>query len=89
MGAGDMILVSIREEDDSKADVIHKYYPEEAVELQELGEIPENVTISMVADSDEDPDGMQVEGDGDDDSEENNEANNKNVKMDDDDIDDI
>ena len=59
------------------------------VELQELGEIPENVTISMVADSDEDPDGMQVEGDGDDDSEENNEANNKNVKMDDDDIDDI
>lgn len=58
MGAGDLVLVSVREEDDDKGDVIHKYYPEEAMELQELGEIPENITISMVADgSDEEGDG--------------------------------
>ena len=37
MGAGDLVLVSVREEDDDKGDVIHKYYPEEAMELQELG----------------------------------------------------
>ena len=34
MGVGDIILVSLREEGENKGDVIHKYYPEEAVELQ-------------------------------------------------------
>ena len=34
MGAGDLILVSLREDfGDDKGDVIHKYYPEEAYEL--------------------------------------------------------
>ena len=46
INAGDIILVSLREFGDEKADVIHKYYPEEAFELQDLGEIPENVTIN-------------------------------------------
>ena len=46
INAGDIILVSLREFGDDKADVIHKYYPEEAFELQELGEIPETVTIN-------------------------------------------
>ena len=58
MGAGDIILVSLREEGENKADVIHKYYPEEAIELQEQGEIPDNVNISMVVgDDEEDEDG--------------------------------
>ena len=87
MGAGDLILVSIREEDEAKADVIHKYYPEEAMELQELKEIPENVTISMVADSDEENE-MEMDADNDGDSGDD-EENDKNKKMDDDDIDDI
>ena len=39
-------MVSLREFGDDKADVIHKYYAEEAFELQELGELPENVTIN-------------------------------------------
>ena len=43
---GDVILVSLREFGDDKADVIHKYYPEEAFELQELGELPETMTIN-------------------------------------------
>ena len=33
MGAGDIILVSIRELGEAKGDVIHKYYPEEGIEL--------------------------------------------------------
>ena len=42
---GDLILVSLREMGDV-CDVIHKFYPEEAFELQELGEIPESLTIN-------------------------------------------
>ena len=30
---GDVLLISLREFGDDKADVIHKYYPEEAYEL--------------------------------------------------------
>ena len=46
INSGDIILVSLREFGDDKADVIHKYYPEESFELQELGEIPENIAIN-------------------------------------------
>ena len=53
MGVGDIVLVSLREEGENKGDVIHKYYPEEAMELQTNGEIPENVNISMVVGNDE------------------------------------
>ena len=82
MGAGDIILVSLREEGENKADVIHKYYPEEAIELQEQGEIPDNVNISMVVgDDEEDEDGEMGDDQGDDDEDEK--------KNDDVDIDDI
>ena len=69
MGAGDMILVSLREIGDEKGDVIHKYYPEEAMELQEMGEIPESITISFAQDNDseEDGDGGDQGGDSDED----------------------
>lgn len=43
---GDIILCSLREFGDEKADVILKYYDEEAKELKELGEIPEHVKIN-------------------------------------------
>ena len=46
MNAGDIILVSLREFGDEKADIIHKYMDDEARELQELGEIPEHITIA-------------------------------------------
>ena len=38
--------MSLREFGDDKADVIQKYYEEEAKELIELGEIPEHVKIN-------------------------------------------
>ena len=47
INAGDIILISLRDEtSDDKADVIHKYYPEEAFELQEMGELPANIAIN-------------------------------------------
>jgi len=46
MQVGDIILVSLREFEDGKGDVIHKYFDTEAKELIELGEIPDNVKIN-------------------------------------------
>ena len=44
---GDIILLGLRDfASDDKADVILKYYDEEAKELKELGEIPEHVKIN-------------------------------------------
>ena len=43
---GDIVLIGLREFGDEKADVISKYYDEEAKELKELGEIPEHIKIN-------------------------------------------
>ena len=88
MNAGDLILVSLRDFGDDKADIIHKYYPEEAFELQELGEIPENITINEgMVDEDEgiDNDDLLIGGSGSDDDG----TAEPEKKLDDGDIDDI
>ena len=84
VNAGDIILVSLREFGDDKADVIHKYYPEEAFELQDLQEIPANITINEGMPDEEgmDENDLMV-GSGDDDSDE------EGKKNDDLDIDDL
>ena len=46
MNPGDIVLVSLREFGDDKGDVVHKYYPEEAYELVDMGEIPEGTAIN-------------------------------------------
>ena len=81
MGAGDIILVSLREEGENKGDVIHKYYPEESLELQENGEIPDNINISMVVGNDEEEEGSGEDMAGDDDDED--EKKNDDVDIDD------
>ena len=43
---GDIILIGLREFQDDKADVIHKYYPEEARELKKKGELPASARIN-------------------------------------------
>jgi len=43
---GDTILVGLRDYQDDKADVIHKYLPDEARELKKLGEIPKDAKIN-------------------------------------------
>lgn len=46
INTGDIILIGLRDFQDSKADVIMKYYPEEARTLKAYGELPENVNVS-------------------------------------------
>lgn len=46
VGLGDIILVSLREYQDDKGDVIVKFSAEEARELKAMGEIPEHTTIN-------------------------------------------
>merc|ERR1712046_486808 len=61
INAGDIVLISLREFGDDKADIIHKYFPEEAFELQDLGELPENIAVNEGAPDEQD------EGEGSDD----------------------
>lgn len=42
----DLILVSIREFEDSKCDALYKYTPKEVNRLKKLGEIPESININ-------------------------------------------
>ena len=46
IGAGDLVLVSLRDFEDDKCDVILKYSPEEVKKLKKLGEIPDTVNIN-------------------------------------------
>lgn len=43
---GDIILVSLRDYQDEKADVIYKYNSDEARSLKAQGELPENIKIN-------------------------------------------
>ncbi|KAI8364792.1 uncharacterized protein BYT42DRAFT_169842 [Radiomyces spectabilis] len=43
---GDIILLSLREYQDDKADVIGKYSPEEARQLKNYGELPDTTKIN-------------------------------------------
>ena len=72
---GDIVLIGLREFGDEKADVISKYYDEEAKELKELGEIPEHVKINE-GNFDFEDEGF---GDDDDDEEEKDELNIDNI----------
>ena len=46
IGVGDVVLLSLRDYQDSKADIIQKYTPDEARLLKSYGEIPENLKIN-------------------------------------------
>ena len=70
INAGDIILLGLREYQDGKADVIHKYTPEEARTLKAYGEIPERVIIGGFVEGDEEEgDGAVAFGQGSDTSE--------------------
>lgn len=61
VGAGDIILVSLREYQDGKVDIIHKYNADEARSLKAYGELPDNARINETAVD------MAMENDGEDD----------------------
>lgn len=60
INSGDVILVSIREFQDGKADVIYKYNPDEAKQLKKEGELPDNIKITETGEigEEEDNDGI-------------------------------
>lgn len=64
-------MLGLREYQDGKADVIHKYSPEEARTLKAYGEIPERVVIgNATAEGEEEEEGNVNFGAADDDSSE-------------------
>ncbi|KAI5118096.1 hypothetical protein M0805_005203 [Coniferiporia weirii] len=67
---GDIILLSLREFQDDKADVIVKYTADEARNLKAYGELPENAKINETAtgEAQEGDDDCNFEFGGDDDS---------------------
>jgi translation initiation factor 1A len=46
VGVGDLVLVSLRDFEDDKCDVILKYTPSEVKKLKKMGEIPDTVNIN-------------------------------------------
>jgi len=49
INVGDIVLVSLRDFQEGKADIVHKYTPDEARTLKQHGEIPETVGLSATA----------------------------------------
>lgn len=45
ISVGDVVLVGLRDYQDEKVDVIHKYNPDEVRNLKSMGEIPENMNV--------------------------------------------
>jgi translation initiation factor 1A len=82
INVGDIILISLRDYQDEKADVIYKYNPDEARALKAKGELPENAKINEGGEGDE-----NEENDGimfaDADSEEEEVAEDSDIDIDD------
>jgi translation initiation factor 1A len=66
---GDIVLVSIRPFNDSKCDIILKYFPEEAKQLKAMGELPYNLDFSNKGQN-KDEGGMEIRFDAGSESEE-------------------
>ena len=49
ISVGDIVLISLRDFQDSKADIVHKYAVDEARQLKTLGAIPSNVRVNEVS----------------------------------------
>ena len=56
LNVGDIVLVSLRDFQDNKADIVHKYAVDEARQLKQMGEIPSSVRVNEVVSVQEDPD---------------------------------
>ena len=72
VSAGDIVLVSMREFQDGKGDVILTYTADEARSLKTLGQLPESVVINDTADGDDVEGGIEFAEDDDDDDDEVN-----------------
>lgn len=48
ISANDVVLVSLREFEDDKCDVLHTYKPHEVIYLQKLGELPTSIKTGKI-----------------------------------------
>ena len=46
INVGDIVLIGKRDFQDKKADIIQKYFPDEAKNLKDYGELPSNIFIN-------------------------------------------
>lgn len=60
---GDIVLVSLRDFQDEKGDIILKYNADEAKQLKTYGELPDLVKINETMGDDEDEEGSDIEFD--------------------------
>jgi len=58
---GDTVLISLRDYQDEKADIIHRYKPEEARELKKIAELPDDAKINENDTSDTTTTGIKIE----------------------------
>ena len=49
LGIGDIVLISLRDFDDSKCDIIHKYTSDEAIKLRNYNELPSGINLQATA----------------------------------------
>jgi translation initiation factor 1A len=59
VSTGDIILVALRDFQEDKVDVIHKYSQDQAKRLKNMGEIPSNTKLSTDVALDDDIDGVE------------------------------
>lgn len=89
VNVGDIVLLGLRDFQDTKADVILKYMPDEARQLQKQGEIPESAKINEEANAEggqgwefDDDGGDSEESDSDDNKEEDDDKSDDDVDVD-------
>jgi len=59
INVGDIVLIGKRDFQDRKGDIIQKYFPDEAKNLKDYGELPNNIFVSeMKTSKNEDPSGI-------------------------------
>ena len=63
MGQGDIVLVSLRDFEDDKCDILHKYQVEEVMKLKKEGEVPDSIKLPAAENQDDDIDGEDEEND--------------------------
>ena len=82
--AGDIILIGLRDFQDDKADVIMKYYEDEARELKAYGELPEHAKINDANEYEEVEDDIEFKAEGKEEKEgEEEEEEKKEIDIDD------
>lgn len=59
INTGDIILVALRDFQDNKVDVIHKYSSDQAKKLKSMGEIPSNTKLTIDVALNEDDDDIE------------------------------